>query len=174
LYEGTPQESAGARWTLYHVFLTVLKLFAPVLPHVTEEIYRHLFAPTVGEDLVSSREGATTRAVPMEQSIHLSSWPTPDESLQDDWIESVGEALIEAITAVRRYKTQQGLALSAELIRLQLATLDGKLAEALQDGIADITSVTRARQVEIGKGLDQNLQVVKAEGAIAVGLARDE
>jgi valyl-tRNA synthetase len=157
LYEGTPEESEGARWTLYHVFLTVLKLLAPILPYVTEEIHRHLFAAS---------EGNT--------SIHLSRWPMPDVTLENGEFERAGEALLEAVTAVRRYKTEQGLALSAALTRLQLATQDAKLAEALRDGIADITSVTRARQVEISQRLDQNLQVVKTQGAIAVGLARDE
>lgn len=155
LYEGTLQESEGARWTLYHVFLTVLKLLAPILPYVTEEIFRHHY---------TASEGNT--------SIHLSRWPMPDATLENSEFERAGEALLQAITAVRRYKTEHGLALSAELARLQLATQDVKLAEALQDGIADITSVTRARQVEIGKRLDQNLSVVKAEGAIAVGIAR--
>jgi valyl-tRNA synthetase len=162
LYEGAPQESESARWTLYHVFLTVLKLLAPILPYVTEEIYRHLFAP-VGADLVSAPTG---------QSIHLSRWPTPDESLEDDWIESAGEALIEAITAIRRYKTEHGLALSAELACLQLATPDAKLAETLQDGIADVMSITRARRVEINGQLDAGLEAIKTEGIIAIALAQ--
>jgi valyl-tRNA synthetase len=157
LYEGTPEEADGACWTLYHVFLTVLKLFAPILPYVTEEIYQHLFAPTEGK-----------------KSIHLSSWPTPDETLEDEWIESAGEALIEAITAVRRYKTEHGMALGAELARLQMATKDTKLGEALQDGIADIMSVTRARQVEIDERLDSNLETVKAEGVITVALSQGQ
>jgi valyl-tRNA synthetase len=154
LYEGTPEAQAGAQYTLYHVLLTMLKLFAPILPYVTEEIYRHVFMQSEKKD-----------------SIHLSSWPTPDDTLEDDWIENVGEALIEAVTAVRRYKTEHGLALGAELARLQLATQDPKLAVALRGGIADIKSITRAQQVEISEQLDSNLEAVKAEGAIAVALA---
>jgi valyl-tRNA synthetase len=150
----------------------VLKLFAPILPYVTEEIYQHLFAPVVvGAGLAPAPERETARIAPTRQSIHLSSWPAPDETLEDDWSENVGEALIEAITAVRRYKTGHGLALGAELARLQLATQDPKLAEALRDGIADIKSITRAQQVEIGEQLDPNLEAVKTEGAITVALA---
>jgi len=154
LYEGSPEAAEGARHTLYHILLTVLKLFAPILPYVTEEIYQHLFTQSEGK-----------------KSIHLSSWPAPDEALEDDWIESVGQALIEAITAVRRYKTEHSLALGAELARLQLATQDDKLAEVLRGGIADIKSVTRARQVEINGRLDAGLEVIKTEGAITVALA---
>ena len=38
----------GASFTLDYVLLTTLKLFAPFLPHVTEEIYQHLFAERDG------------------------------------------------------------------------------------------------------------------------------
>ena len=151
------------------MLLTVLKLFAPILPYVTEEIYRHLYAP-VEARLVPAHEKATTTA----QSIHLSSWPTPEETLEDDGIEAVGDALIEAITAVRRYKTEHGLALSAELARLQLATQEPQVAQALQDGIADITSITRAKQVEIVSHLDLALDAVKTDGVITVALAQGE
>ncbi len=161
LYEGTPKEAEGARWTLYHVLLTVLKLLAPILPYVTEEIYRHLFAPL---------EAGLVPA-PTEASIHLTRWPMPDEVLEDEWIESVGEALIQAVTAVRRYKTEHNLALSAELAQLQLATPDAKLAETLHGGLADIKSITRAKQIGIGAQPDAGLQTIKTEGVITVALA---
>ena len=128
---------------------------APILPYVTEEIYRHRVRLSAVAD----------------QSIHLSRWPTPDKTLEDDWIESAGDALIEAITAVRRFKTEHSLALSAELAQLQLATPDAKLAEALRGGLADIKSITRARQIEISEQLDSSLTVVKAEGTIVAALA---
>ena len=34
----------GARYTLHAALLATVKLFAPFLPHVTEEIYQGLFA----------------------------------------------------------------------------------------------------------------------------------
>jgi hypothetical protein len=72
---------------------------------------------------------------------------------------------------VRRYKTQHNLALSAELAQLQLATPNAKLAETLRSGLADIKSITRAKQIEIGAQLDARLQAIKTEGAITVALA---
>jgi len=169
LYEGAPLEQVAARWTVHHVFLAVLKLFAPILPFVTDEIYRHLFAP-VGAGLAPAEsEGAGLAPAPMA-SIHVSEWPTPDETLENDAMESAGEALVEAITAVRRYKTEHGLALGAELARLQLATTDAQLAATLQTGQADIKSITRARQIEIVAQLDASLHIVKVEGEIVVAL----
>ena len=149
LYEGAPEEADGARWTLHHVFLTVLKLFAPILPYVTEEIYRHLFAA----------ESA---------SVHTSRWPAPDESLEDDWSESVGERLIEIATTVRRFKTEHGLALSAKIERLQVTAQDAALAQALRASVSDIMSITRADKVEISEQAGTSSLVIQIEGAIAV------
>jgi hypothetical protein len=42
----------------------------------------------------------------------------------------------------------------------------------LQEAGADIMSVTRARQVEVKESLDADLEEVKAEGGIKVGLVR--
>jgi valyl-tRNA synthetase len=174
LYEGTPEEADGARWTLHQVFLTVLKLFAPILPYVTEGIYRHLFAPVAASLSPSlggapAHERATTRIAP-ESSIHLSRWPAPDESLEDDWSESVGEELIDIATAVRRYKTEHNLALSSRIERLQVMAPDASLAQALKATISDIISITRADKVEISVQAGTSSLVIQIEGAIAVAL----
>src|SRR5258708_31469511 len=50
LYDETNEMRDGARYTLYHVLLTVIKLFAPILPYITEQIYLSLFATGKGED----------------------------------------------------------------------------------------------------------------------------
>ena len=34
----------AARYTLHHALLTAIKLFAPIMPHITEEIYQLHFA----------------------------------------------------------------------------------------------------------------------------------
>ncbi|MBV9229983.1 MAG: valine--tRNA ligase, partial [Chloroflexi bacterium] len=42
LYRREEAEREAAQWTLYHALLTVLKLLAPYLPYITEEIYQGL------------------------------------------------------------------------------------------------------------------------------------
>ncbi|HYX50328.1 MAG TPA: valine--tRNA ligase, partial [Ktedonobacteraceae bacterium] len=64
LYDETNAMREGARYTLYHVLLTILKLFAPILPYITETLYQVLFVPV---------EGAG--------SIHNSQWPMVNEAL---------------------------------------------------------------------------------------------
>jgi hypothetical protein len=55
---------------------------------------------------------------------------------------------------------------------LQLATIDVSVARMLQEARADIMSVTRARQLEVKESLDADMEEVKAEGNIRVGLVR--
>ena len=46
-FMGKPAEAA-AQYTLYEVLYRLLQLFAPVIPHLTEEIYQHMYADGKG------------------------------------------------------------------------------------------------------------------------------
>ncbi len=155
LYDETNEMREGARYTLYHVLLTVMKLFAPILPYITETLYQALFVPIEGEG-----------------SIHTSRWPIANDSLLSATADAAGEALIEIATAVRRYKSESSISLGTELKRMQLATIDASVARMLQEASADIMSVTRARQLAVKESLDADMEEVKAEGKIKVGLVR--
>ncbi|HEX6483507.1 MAG TPA: valine--tRNA ligase [Ktedonobacteraceae bacterium] len=155
LYDASNEMHEGARYTLYHVFLAVLKLFAPFLPYVTETIYKSLFAGSEGTE-----------------SIHAASWPQADEAMIDDKAEAAGELLVDLATAVRRYKSESSISLGTELQRLQLATTDASIAEMLQEARADIKSVTRASTIEVSQTLDPDVEQIKTEGVVKVGLAR--
>ncbi len=155
LYDGSNEIREGARYALYTAFLAILKLFAPFLPYITEEIYGALFAEADGS-----------------ASIHIAQWPTANEAFVDDKADVAGETLIEVATAVRRYKSESNISVGTQLQRLQLATDEPAIAEMLRAAKADIISVTRARQVEIGRRLDSGLEMVKGDGAIRVALTR--
>ena len=155
LYDETNEMRDGARYTLYHVLLAVMKLFAPILPYITETLYQALFVPGEGKG-----------------SIHNSQWPIVNESLVNMTADAAGETLIEIATAVRRYKSESNISLGAELERLHLATNDISVARMLQEASADIMSVTRAKQLVVKEGLDDDLQEVKVDGNVKVGLVR--
>ena len=80
------------------------------------------------------------------------------------------EALVEVGTAVRRYKSEHTLALGAPLQRVHVATQDAALAALLREAQADIASVTRARQVEIGRDVDPALETVTTNRLVSVGI----
>lgn len=138
LYNGdAAREDTGASFTVYHVLLVTLKLFAPFLPHVTEEIYQHLFA---------ERDGAI--------SIHLARWPEVDVRFDNADAEAFGEMLVEIATAVRRYKSERGLSLGAEIGSLYIAPHDAALIGQCRAAIPDLISVARARCIDVVEAFD--------------------
>jgi valyl-tRNA synthetase len=155
LYDAQGPTHEGARYALSHVLLAVVKLFAPILPYVTEEIYRGLFAGIEGQT-----------------SVHVSAWPVADARLKSAEAEVAGEALVEVATAVRRYKSEHTLALGASLPCVHVATQDAALVTLLREARADIASVTRARQVVIGRDVDPALEMVTMSRLVSVGIAR--
>jgi valyl-tRNA synthetase len=128
LYDGAPAEREAAQATLALALETVLKLLAPIMPHITEEIYQQLFA----------RDG---------RSIHLAPWPQANESLLDPEAERAGEALLAIAAAARRFKTAHKLGLGTALSRLTIAASDDALRAMLAASVTDIRSITRAREV---------------------------
>ena len=160
LYNPEHDQRNGARSTLTEVLLTTIKLFAPFLPFITEEIYQGLF----------TRENAPEQLSPGRGSIHTSWWPSPQAELESDGAEAFGERLVEIASAVRRYKSEHNLSLGNELRRLQLATRDLSLAELLFTAKPDLSSVCRAQQVELVSELDPRLNLLPLEGSIQIAI----
>ncbi|HLI68389.1 MAG TPA: valine--tRNA ligase [Ktedonobacteraceae bacterium] len=147
----------GSRYALYYALLCTIKLFAPFLPYVTEEIYCGLFVENESSP-----------------SLHLTRWPEADPAWSDERAEDAGEILLEVATAVRRYKSEAGISLGAELSRLLLSTSDASLAELLSAARLDILSVTRAKELVIGEKLALNgaSEIWRKEGVMRIGLER--
>lgn len=137
LYGETGPEQRAAQWTLYTALLTVLKLLAPYLPYITEEIYQGLFRKS---------DGAT--------SIHLSSWPTDHPEWLDPEAEEIGKKLLELLRQVRRRKAERGLSVGAELEGLHIR-MQPEQRSALEMALTDLRSATRAKRIvleESGQG----------------------
>ena len=131
---GEGAEKASAQWTLHHAVKRMLQLLAPAMPHLTEEIYSHMYA----ED--------------EDDSIHLSNWPQADESLVDEAAENAGDLVIAVIRDIRREKNRQGIPLNAELEEVSIYAADPREAEALAQGIEDISATMKAENVDIHEG----------------------
>jgi valyl-tRNA synthetase len=164
LYDGSHPGREGARFTLYHSLLCTLKLFAPFLPYITEEIYLSLFA-------TPEEEPAT---------IHTSTWPVADPRFDNPtWLE-FGSILVTIATAVRRYKSEHNLPLGFALGRLQLALANGAVERITLDpaiikdwlaaAIPDLISVTRAERIEITDQLEPGLVTILDEAPIRLGI----
>jgi len=124
------ERKEAARYALYRVINTLVKLLAPIMPHVTDEVYRLYFADIEGIS-----------------SIHNAAWPKVVDELVDPVAENIGEMLVAIATEVRRYKSARKLSLGTELSELQVSSTDAGLLGGLREAALDIKSVTRARQV---------------------------
>lgn len=149
LYTEDHPQREGARFSLYHTLLTILKLLAPLLPYVTEAIYQGLYA---------ANEGKT--------SIHIATWPIAEPALE--WEEAIilGDTLVEIATVVRRYKSERNLPLGSEISRLQLGAVD----TALQAASVDLQGITRARQIEFVEQIDSGLNSLESAGDIQLAV----
>ncbi|MBM3200165.1 valine--tRNA ligase [Candidatus Woesearchaeota archaeon] len=120
----------SAQYTLYTAMLSILKMFAPIMPHITEELYSHYF---------KDKEG--------KKSIHVSDWPEHDKSLEDKKIEALGDKAVGIISKVRQYKTQNNKSMKTPV---KLILDDPELGQVL----ADLKSVTNATEIIFGKTLE--------------------
>jgi len=125
----------SAQYTLYYAFLTIIKLFAPIMPFITEEIYMDYFVKHE-----------------KEKSIHISSWPKVEKKLIDKKIEFGGDKAIFIISEVRKFKTQYQKSLKEEIV----LSLDKKDEQLLEPFLDDLKAVTIAKKIEFGSNFAIN------------------
>ncbi len=140
---GEGDAKTAAQWTMAHTIKDMLKLMAPVTPHLTEEIYRTMYDA--------------------DNSINISEWPVYDESLVDEEAERIGDMIIETISSVRTEKNKQGVSLNKPVKLLTLYA--GENADDLKQGSQDIMDTLKVESLEIlsGEGGDAK---VEAYGSI--------
>lgn len=119
LYGPEGAQKEAARHTLLVVLEGTLKMFAPFMPYVTEEIYQYL-----------SRQG----------SIHVSSWPSYES--YDGEIMMLGDAAASIIRDVRKFKTEKQMSMRSELERVRIVGPAG-----LSRFENDLKNVTKARKI---------------------------
>jgi valyl-tRNA synthetase len=127
-------EDDSADWTLYKSLLTILKLFSPIIPFITEEIYQKMF-----------------RLDENDVSIHISSWPEFENEYIDDEIEESGDLAVAIISSLRQYKSSKGLALNSEVEKLTVEC-DGDTMKKLENTLEDIKGTMKVNNIEFGKG----------------------
>jgi valyl-tRNA synthetase len=127
-------EKASAQGTLLYATRRILQLLAPVMPHITEEIYSAMY--TEGES----------------ESIHLSRWPEADESLVSEEAEKRGDLIVAVIRDIRREKNRLGISLNTPLRGLSIHAMDAEDAEILTLGLEDISATVKADDVEVFEG----------------------
>jgi valyl-tRNA synthetase len=129
------KEDGGSRravqYVLYHATLSVLKLLAPFVPFITEELYQAHFA---------RREGAP--------SIHIACWPISELDWLNAEAEAQGDLAIAVIEAVRKEKSLKRLSLAAPIQELHVCARPALRAQ-LEPLLSAIRDVTNAEHVKL-------------------------
>jgi len=82
VYNDIGVKTLSAKYTLHKILISVLKLYAPLVPYITEEIYSNF----------------------SDKSIHISEWPKLEK--YNKKIEKLGDEALEIISNVRKYKAE--------------------------------------------------------------------
>lgn len=126
-----PAEVEAGRATIFYGTWTLLRLFAPVLPFITEELYQAALRPALGE------------AAPV--SLHCAPWPVDEQTgavdvfggESDEEGLRLGALLIDLVAAVRQLKTEGRLGLGRPLEAIYVAG-------AGKDDVASVAADWRA------------------------------
>ncbi|MEK6914400.1 MAG: valine--tRNA ligase [Nanoarchaeota archaeon] len=126
IYNETGDRKTSARYTLYHSLLTILKLIAPIMPFITEEIYQKYY-----------KENEKT------ESVHLTKWPENKKTENSDIL----DLFIDILSKIRQEKSLKQKPMNSEIILT--ITKENKLK--LKKIIKDLQEVSNAKEIKEGK-----------------------
>lgn len=127
VYKGEGKKKISAQYTLYNSLFTILKLFAPIIPFITEKIY---------QDNYRKKEKI--------KSIHIYYWPKFEkikETELDKW-----NLLLSLISKIRQEKSNSKKPMNAEII----LTISKDNFSNLKDFIEDLKDVSNAIDIKEG------------------------
>ena len=130
----------AAQRTLYEVLYKILQLLAPIIPHLTEEIFQKMYVEDKGF-----------------KSIQITLWPKVDNTFIDKTIEDEGDKVMALIENVRRKKAAQKLPLNIPILSLEvyagtqtsadlIISSKEDIAGTLKVAIDDFTVIPKAGQ----------------------------
>ncbi|MBI2652447.1 class I tRNA ligase family protein, partial [Candidatus Woesearchaeota archaeon] len=132
----------SAQYGLYQTLSTIIKLMAPIMPFIAEELYQLYF-----------------RKHEKIKSIHLTKWP--DINVIDEHAEHVGDFVVKVVEFVRKHKSERHLSLKTPVKKLLIKS---KIEEKDFDSVeAEIKAATSAEQIVFeptrGKKTEKDLEI---------------
>jgi valyl-tRNA synthetase len=128
---GTTKRLA-AQYALYEVLYRMLQLLAPVVPHLTEEIYQHLYKEDKGFE-----------------SLQVSKWPQFNAFWVDEKAERDGDLIIAIIAEVRHEKAEKKLPLNAPVKNLSVYAVNEDTARIVCSAKGDIAGTLKVLNLEV-------------------------
>jgi valyl-tRNA synthetase len=139
IYNAAVRGDAGksaAQHALHSAFLAIVKLYAPFMPYVTEELYQGYFREHDGH-----------------HSVHVSAWPTAHEEWLDGDAERAGDAVVSILSGVRKFRAEKELGMKTPLARLTILCTDDT-RKAIEDALPDLRSTANVSTIEFSLAPD--------------------
>jgi valyl-tRNA synthetase len=122
----------AAQHTLYTVLYRIIQLLAPITPHITEEIYQHMYAEHVGK-----------------KSIHITPWPEADPAKIDEEAEKAGDLLAALIAEIRRDKAEKRKPLNASIKLVRVYAENAEHAKIIEKNKEDVAGTCKISKLEV-------------------------
>lgn len=132
---GSSVDSLSASTTLILILENVLKLFAPFVPMITDEIWLTMY--------------------PDKKSIHLQKWPQKIDVDLDNISSHEFEVAKESIASIRKEKTSNEIGLGKEVEKITI-TVNKEKIEALNQVLGDVQDAARANNLVINSSEENN------------------
>ena len=110
--------------TLNFVLFDILKMFAPFIPYITEEIYQLYFRQTNAK-----------------KSIHLCDWPKIKHYKNKNEFLETGDLFCNIIAQIRQYKNKNNLSLKTKIKNIKISLETQQEKQLIEKIIADIKGV---------------------------------
>ena len=130
------QACESAKYSCYYILLGLLKMFAPFIPHITEEIYMDYYA-----------EKENT------QSLHISGYLNLGEDYDEDFVKA-GDEVMSIVSGIRQFKSENKISLKTFIKDL---TVTSKYSDFIKDCEVDIKAVGSINELNVQNG-DYNLE----------------
>ncbi|HEX2985475.1 MAG TPA: valine--tRNA ligase [Caproiciproducens sp.] len=137
------QERQSARYALYHAFFIILKLYSPIVPHITEYLYQNGY-----------------RARERTKSIHLTRWNS--DPVENSQFLAFGQLLKQSLFEVRRFKSEKSLSIKSEVETIFL-TVPEELLPSFRRTENDLKSCCSCKNIMFEAGSEFSIKIV-AEG----------
>lgn len=138
-------------FTIYHCLKSILLIFAPIIPHITEEIH----------DIVFNNG----------KSIHgRGSWPNIADYNFSENAANSGNLLVEILEVVRKIKAENQLSMKVEIKTLYISSSNDLSKFLVSDIAADLQNVTNALSIDYKE--NANIKYYETEShSCKVGIA---
>lgn len=148
----------SALYTLHHCLDAILRLFAPFVPHITEELYSHIFES--------------------KGSIHRrGAWPRSEDYPYDAESELSGMAAVDILNVIRKAKSEAGVSIKFPVANVEVAAKDdtpSPVWKDLEPALSDLKAAGTVSSIFEVKNSDLPYVTEKGWFAVRVTLAKVE